>query len=554
MNRVALRRAGTMGAALLLCLAAVGLRLGYVQGVRSEAYSAEGRKQRVRNITLPARRGAIFDRYGGELAVSIPARTVYANPKLITDPAKTARSVAPHLQRDAVAVEADLRKSSSFVYLGRRIGLVTADKIQALKLPGIGFVDEPRRFYPGDSLGAAVVGFIGTDQSGLAGVEYGYDKLLGGRPGWRILEQDPRGRRIPQGTFNEQPPVPGSDIMLTLDPDLQLATEAALDRAVEKTRANGGMAVALDPRSGEIFAMANDPTFDPNAIGRLDPTAIKNRVVTDAYEPGSVNKIVMASAALAEGAIKPDEQIWVPYSITIADRTFKEEHHGARSLDLRGILTQSSNLGTIRLAQELGPKVLDQYFQRFGYGRGTGLGFPGESAGQLPSAGRWPTSLPTMAIGQGLSVTPLQIALAYATIANDGVAVEPRLVSGWVDPQGDIHRPSEARRRRVISTEVAGTVRDMLNTVVASGTGVLAQIPGYEVAGKTGTARRLKEGVGYSGHMASFVGMFPADSPHLVIAVVLDNAVPIEGGLAAAPAFSEIGKEAVRILRIPPGP
>jgi len=553
MSRVALRRAGTMGAVLLLCLAAIGVRLGYVQAIRSEAYAAEARKQRVRNITLPARRGAIYDRYGGELAVSIPARTVYGNPKLITDPAATARTLAPLLERDAVPIEADLRKNSSFVYLARRIGLVTAEKVEELKLPGIGVVDEPRRLYPNENLASAVVGFIGTDQKGLAGIEFGYDKLLGGRPGWRVLEQDPRGRRIPQGVFTEQPPVPGSDVMLTIDPDLQLSTEAALQRAVEKTRANGGIAVALDPRTGEIFAMANNPTFDPNIIDGLDPQAIKNRAVTDAYEPGSVNKIITASAALAEGAIKPDEQMWVPYSIKIADATFIEHEHGARSLDLRGILTQSSNLGTIRLAQELGAEKLDEYFKSFGYGKTTGLGFPGESAGMLPSAGRWETSLPTMAIGQGLSVTPLQIAQAFATIANDGVVVEPRLVSGWVDPQGDIHRTPEARRHRVIPDEVASTVRDMLRTVVAEGTGVLAQIPGYDVAGKTGTARRLKEGVGYSGHIASFVGMFPANAPRLVIAIVLDNAVPIEGGLAAAPAFAEIGKEAVRILRIPPG-
>jgi cell division protein FtsI (penicillin-binding protein 3) len=553
MSRVALRRAGTMGAVLLLCLAAIGVRLGYVQAVRSEAYAAEARKQRVRNITLPARRGAIYDRYGGQLAVSIPSRTVYANPKLIADPAAIARTLAPLLQRNAVPVEADLRKSTSFVYLARRIGLVTAKKIEELKLPGIGVVDEPRRLYPNENLASAVVGFIGTDQKGLAGIEFGYDKLLGGRPGWRVLEQDPRGRRIPQGVFTEQPPVPGSDVMLTIDPDLQLSTEAALQRAVEKTRANGGMAVALDPRTGEIFAMANNPTFDPNVIENLDQQVIKNRAVTDAYEPGSVSKIITASAALAEGAIKPDEQMWVPYSIQIADRTFIEEKHGARSLDLRGILAQSSNLGTIRLAQELGADKLDEYFKLFGYGKPTGLGFPGESAGMLPSAGRWATSLPTMAIGQGLSVTPLQIAQAFATIANDGVVVEPRLVSGWVDPQGDIHRTPGARRHRVIPKQVASTVRDMLGTVVAEGTGTLAQIPGYAVAGKTGTARRLKEGVGYSGHIASFVGMFPASAPRLVIAIILDNAVPIEGGLAAAPAFAEIGKEAVRILRIPPG-
>lgn len=552
MTRAALRRAGTMGAALLLCLALVGVRLTYVQAVRSEQYTEEARRQRVRKIELPARRGAIYDRKGGELAVSIPARTVYANPKHIVDPAATARALAPLLGRSAADIESDLRKQRSFVYLARRIGVVTTKKISSLRLPGIGVLDEPRRLYPGDSLAAGVIGFIGTDQNGLAGVEYGYEELLGGRPGYRVLEQDPRGRRIPQGTFAEVLPEPGSDLVLTLEPDLQLIGEQALDAAVKRTHAKGGMLVALEPRSGEILAMASLPSYNPNLIGSIDPVTTRNKVVTDAFEPGSVNKVVTAAAVLNERLFSPQEKMWVPGQMKIGDKVFTEKL-GARSLDLRGILSQSSNLGTIRLAQKLSPQRLESYFHRFGYGRGTGLGFPGESAGNLPPTERWVTSLPTMAIGQGLSVTPLQLAQVYATIANDGLLVDPRLVSSWIDPHGITHALQEPRKRRIIPADVASTLRDLLTAVVQGGTGVRAAIPGFSVAGKTGTASKLIEGVGYRGYMASFFGMFPAEAPKLVIGVVLDNPGPNEGGLAAAPVFAEVGKEAARILRIRPG-
>jgi cell division protein FtsI (penicillin-binding protein 3) len=556
MTRSTARRATTLAVALLLAMSGVGLRLGYVQGVRADAYAAAARRQRVRRIVLPARRGTILDRNGGDLAVSIPAKTVYANPKAITDKAGVAAKLAPVLGMDTSTVERTISGDSSFVYVARRIGVVTAAKVASLNLPGIGELDEPRRLYPGGGLAANVLGFIGTDQHGLAGLEYGYDNLLNGTPGWRILEEDPSGNRIPDGEFKERPPVPGADIKLTIDPDLELVAERALSAQVQATHAKGGMLVALDPRTGEIYAMANDPSFDPNQIGKIDPKTVPNRVVTDAYEPGSINKVITASAALAGGIIKPDEHIWIPAGIHVGDAYFREDRVPNRSLDLKGILTNSSNVGTIELALKVGAPTLDQYFRRFGYGQSTGLGFPGESPGLLPSAGRWSTSLPTMAIGQGLSVTALQIAQVYSTIANDGVMVEPRLVSGWVDRNGVAHNASDARSHRVIPQQIARELRDVLRNVVAEGTGKNAIVAGYDVAGKTGTARKSVEGVGYRGYYASFVGMLPARAPKLVMAVVLDDSTPYEGGLAAAPVFAQVAKEAVRILRIasqPPG-
>ena len=554
MTKVTARRATTLAVALLLAMSGIGLRLGYVQGVRADAYAAEARAQTLRRIVLPARRGTILDRDGGDLAVSIPARTIYANPKAIKDKATAAAKLAPLLGQDAYSIQQTISRNTSFVYLARRIGVVTAANIAKLDLPGIGVLDEPRRLYPGGGLAANVLGFIGTDQHGLSGLEYGYDKLLNGTPGWQIQEEDPSGRRIPDGEFKEKAPIPGADIKLTIDPDLELVAERALAAQVKATHAKGGMLVALDPRNGEIYAMANNPSFDPNQIGNIDPSAIHNRVVTDAYEPGSINKVITASAALAGGIVKPNDHIWVPAGIHIGDAYFPEERVPNESLDLKGILTNSSNVGTIELAEKVGAPTLDQYFKAFGYGQTTGLGFPGESPGILPSAGRWSTSLPTMAIGQGLSVTALQIAQVYATIANDGVSVEPRLVSGWVDRNGLSHDASSARSHRVIPQNISRELRDMLRNVVAEGTGVNATVPGYDVAGKTGTARKSVEGVGYQGYYASFVGMLPARAPQLVMAVVLDDAVPYEGGLAAAPVFAQVAKEAVRILRIAPQP
>jgi cell division protein FtsI (penicillin-binding protein 3) len=549
---IPVRRAAVMGAILMLGTAGIGVRLGYVQVVRAETYATQARQQTIRKIELPARRGTIYDRTGGELAVSVPARTIYANPRFVTDPAKTADALAPLLKREVGAIEADLRKDAGFVYLARRVGLVTSEKIESLGLVGIGVLSEPRRLYPGKSLASNVVGFVGTDQNGLSGLEYGYEELLGGRPGFRILEQDPRGRRIPQGEFTEVPPVAGSDVVLTIHPDIQMSAERELAAAVERTGAKGGMLVALDPRNGEILAMVSNPTFDANVIEEIDEAQTRNRVVTEAFEPGSVSKIVAAAAALNEGIVSPQTIIEVPGALTIGDKTFIDEHNPGGPMDLRQILAKSANLGTIRLAQMLGRDRLFEYMQRLGYGRGTGLGFPGESAGNLPPIGRWSTALPTMAIGQSLAVTELQIAQVYAMIANDGVSVEPRLVSGWVDPEGERHEPQSGRSRRVLPPDVARTLRSMLKSTITEGTGKLAAVPHHEVAGKTGTARRSVEGVGYQGYMSSFVGMVPANHPQLVIGVVLDDPNPIEGGLVAAPVFSEVAKDAVHILRIPP--
>lgn len=553
MARVPRRRASFLLLVILLGMVGMGARLSLVQGLRASEYSALARQQRVRKIDLPAIRGAIYDRAGREMAMSVPARTVYANPRQIVDPESTARTLAPLIGVSADAIAAQLRKPRGFVYLARRIDVERADKVDGLRLPGVGTLDEHRRTYPGGLLGANVLGFVGTDATGLAGLEASYEALLRGKPGFRVLEQDPTGRPIPQGLSSELPPIAGSDLVLTIDRDIQFAAEQSLRRAVDDYSAKGGSVVVVRVKTGEILAMANAPTFDPNDIAGIDLLETRNRAVTDAYEPGSVNKVVTASAALEEGVARPESPYSVPAVIGVAGARFSDAHgHATKTMRFEDIIAQSSNVGTIKVALQLGAKRLEDYLERFGYGRSTALGYPGESTGILPSATRWNTSLPTMAIGQGVSVTALQLVRVYAAVANGGVSVEPKLVDGWVDPDGTLHKAPASRTWRVVSEQTAATMRAILTRVVTDGTGKLAQVPGYATAGKTGTAQKPGPHGGYQGYMASFFGFLPAAAPELAIGVTLDDPRPYWGGVAAAPVFREVGLQSVRILRIPP--
>lgn len=547
------RRAGVLLGLLLISLLGLGLRLGYVQGVRSDEFADIAERQRLRTLDLPATRGSMYDREGRELAISVPARTVYANPRQVQDPEGTARVLAPILGMPAAKLAERLHQERGFVYLARRVDVETAARIDALELVGVGLLDEPRRVYPGGELAANVLGFVGTDGEGLAGLELAYEGLLGGRSGYRVLEQDPFGRWIPQGTFQEEPPVSGADLVLTIDRDLQHAAAGALRRAVEETGAKGGTVVAVDPRTGEILAMANRPTFDPSDLSDLQTETARNRAVTDVFEPGSVNKLVTAAAAIEEGIVAPDTSVAVPERISVGGREFRDVYPApSGALRFDEVIARSSNVGTIRVALDLGPERLNAYLSRFGYGRPPALGFPGEAAGSVPEASQWSTSLPTMAMGQGLSASPLQVAMAYAAVANGGVRVGPKLLSGWVDSDGGFHGAQSSRTERVISQDTARELRHVLERAVVDGTGERAQIPGYAVGGKTGTAQKPSPDGGYSGHMAAFVGFVPVSEPEIVIGVVLDEPSPIWGGVVAAPVFREVGQAAVRVRRIPP--
>lgn len=548
---------------LALAFSAVGWRLVEVQALSSERFEALGREQRVRRVTLAAERGTIFDRDGNELALSVPQHTVWADPRVVADPAGYARQLAPLLageDEDVADEEEQLRsrlasEDAAFVYLERKVDDTTAGKVEALGLPGVRFVPESERHYPSD-LAASILGMVGVDNQGLSGLELRYEDVLSGEPGELVVERDPQGRDIPQGLRRYEPPVPGSDLLLTVDQGLQFEAERALVDAVEEYGAAAGRAVVMDVATGDVLAMANVTAGTDGERAAPDGRSGRNRAVTDVYEPGSTNKVITVSAAVEEGLVAPGTRLTVPDRLRVADHVFTDhEPHPTEEWSVRRILVESSNVGAIKIGQMLGKARLDRYLRDFGFGQETGLGFPGESPGLLLEPDEWyPTSMGTVPIGNGLAVTALQMLEVFVTVANDGVWREPRLVREAVDDEGRRRDLPFGPTRRVVSEATAEQVRSMLTDVVAEGTGANASIPGYGVAGKTGTARKPLDGRrGYGDeHVASFVGFAPAAEPRLAAIVVLDEPTPIFGGVVAAPTFARIMRHALRLEGVAP--
>ena len=541
----------------MLALAFVGVatRLVVLQVRDAAAYEALARDQRVRRIALPATRGSIYDRTFRELALSLPAKAVYAHPALVEDPREAATLLSPLLEVERWDLRTLLEEDAPFVYLSRRVDIRVGRKVERLNLAGIGLLDESKRYYPGNDLAAQVLGFVGVDGQGLAGMEFQYDGLLSGTDGTMVIEQDPSGNPIPQGQERVVPPVAGRDVVLTIDADLQFQAQRALEEAVRVNGARGGTVVIMDPRTGQILAMASAPSFDANSYGEAPEEGTRNRSVTDVYEPGSVNKVITAAAAIEEGVVPLSEVLGVPDNYRVGDKVFHDSHrHPPMGMTLTDIIAQSSNVGTIMVAEEVGKATLDRYLRLFGFGSPTGVGFPGEADGiLLPKDQWWSTSMGTIPIGQGIAVTPLQMASVYATIASGGVRVAPTLVRGTVDEQGRFVRAPAPERHRIISQRTARKVTGMLAQAVEDGTGTAAQIPQYWVAGKTGTARKPLEGaLGYSDrYVASFIGFVPAADPGLVVAAILDEPETVYGGIAAAPLFREVARFGLAHLGIP---
>jgi cell division protein FtsI (penicillin-binding protein 3) len=546
-----------------LGLATILTRLVVLQVRDANALSSMAVDQRVRDLTLPAPRGTIFDDAGTELAMSLPAKDVYADPQLVHDPATEARTIARVLGtkvapvRQLLATKTDSHGTPlHFVYVQRGLSLGLAARLEKAALPGIGFTADTRRYYPAGALAPQVLGFVGVDGTGLAGLERQYQQLLSGRAGSEVVQEDPDGTLIPQAGSSSTPPVPGDDLVLTIDRDIQYQAQQALANAVRSNGGSGGSVIVMDPHSGDILAMATYPWFDPNTFAEANPNYLRNRAVTDVYEPGSVNKVITLAAALQEHSVRLRQQFVVPDQIRVYDATIHDaETHPTENMTLADILAYSSNVGAIKVANTLGQDRFYRYLTRFGFGRPTGVGFPGESAGILPPVDTWSgVSLATMAFGQGLAVTPLQMASVYATIANGGVWVQPQLVRGTVDANGKLQPAPAPDTRRVVSTHTADVVTRMLAYAVDIGTGVEAQIPGYWVAGKTGTARIPRQfRPGYTKkYVASFIGFAPASHPALVVAAVIDDPSTIYGGVAAAPLFKDVARFALARLRIPP--
>jgi cell division protein FtsI (penicillin-binding protein 3) len=556
------RRLGVFLVGYLLLTLLMAGRLVSVQVVSAAEYRGLADRQSQRDLELAATRGRIYDRSGEALAMSLAAATVYANPRALAaggiDPTFVAADLAPLLGRSMDELMVALTRDAAFVYLGRQLPRQVGEQVAALRLPGIGVLEEPRRVYPNGGLASQIVGFAGIDNTGLDGLELQYDDVLAGQPGRLRLERAPGGVTIPVTPREVEPPLAGTDIVLTIDRQIQWVTEQALIDAVARYNAAGASAIVQDVATGEILAMASVPSFDPADPAATDPYERRNRAVTDIFEPGSVNKVITAAAALEEGLVRPDEIFTVPDHLVIGPKRFRDSSpHATWEITFAEVLARSSNVGTIQVAQRLGDERMHTYLQRFGYGQATGLGFPGESRGLLPPHENWwITSLPTIAIGQGVSATLLQVANVFRTVASDGWWTEPTLVRGTVAGDGRLEPASVPRRREAVSPETAATIREMLVGTIEAGTGSLAAVPGYTVGGKTGTAQkpsRTSRGYEEGAYIASFAGFAPAEHPALVIAVMIDEPRPVfYGGLTAAPVFAEIMEFSLAHRRVPP--
>ncbi len=536
-----------MGVALIFLVALFG-RTFYVQVVAASALKDQGSVQSTRTIKLDAPRGAIYDRNGEQLAISQAMSTVFANPKQIKDPAAVAKQLSPLVDRTQQELLAKLTAGSGFEYLARKIDPAKGQAVKALKIPGVGVVSEDKRLYPSGAVAPQLLGFVGTENTGLAGMEYQYDDLLSGKPGEVTVVSDLHGNRL--DTTSTVEATPGESITLTIDEDIQFEVEKVLSNVVDEYKAKKACAVVMDPSNGEILAMADTPVFDTNSFSSVAEKDRRNSAVVDMYEPGSTFKMVSVAAALERGLVTPSTTFKLAREITVYDRTVHEAHEdmpAVRELTVTQILAQSSNVGAVTLGLEVGKDDLVDMIKKFGFTQKLGIDFPGEAAGLMPAPKNWSGStIANIPIGQGISVTPLQMAAAYSAIANNGVLVQPHLTRNTTVPWS----------RRVVSNTVASQIREMLASAVDVGTGTKAQVQGYEVGGKTGTAQKVKEnGGGYSTDrfVASFVGMVPAMAPRLVILVVVDEpTIQHLGAYVAAPAFAEIADFALKSLGIAP--
>ena len=535
----------------VLVFAGTLARAVWLQGVEAGTLGGLATGQHKRTIDLPAGRGTIVDRTGEPLAIGEQAVSVTANPRLIRNPRSLARIVARDLDLDPNAVFAQLSdRTKGFVWVERKADPLQAAKLEGRDLVGLGFEPEEKRSYPQGTVAAHVLGYAGTDNRGLDGLERSLDKRLAGTPGQETVVKDPFGRTI--DVVSTRAERAGKDVRLTIDHQIQANAEAVLAETVQRWHAKSASAIVLDPRTGAVLAMAVAPGFDANRFGSVSADRRRNRAITDMYEPGSTFKLVTVSAALSEGLVTPRTAFTLAPSIQVADRVIHEhDPRPTERLTVARILAESSNVGTVTIAKDLlGPDRLARWISRFGFGKTTGIDFPGESAGAVLPRDLWSGStIGTVPIGQGIAVTPIQMATVYASIGNRGVLMPPHLV----DRVGGV-RVRHGAGRRVVSRTVAAQVMTMLRGVVDDGTGTSAAVPGYTVAGKTGTANKPENGsYSTSKYVASFVGLVPATKPRLAIMVMVDEPrIAIYGGVVAAPAFQEIARFDLQYLEVPP--
>jgi cell division protein FtsI (penicillin-binding protein 3) len=536
---------------------AVSWRAVKLQVVDGPRLSELAEQQHTLQVKLPGRRGSVFDRRGVALAASVEVDSIFVDPSELSDPKKAAHDLARALAVDAAHLESAFAGAKHFAWVKRQVNETEVAAVRALALPGVGFVKEPRRFYPQRELAAQVLGFPGVDGEGLEGIEVAFDSVLKGKPRSVVGLRDARGREsVVEGAISAES-LEGASITLTLDKAIQYLTEKSLAAAVAKAEAPAGIAVVLDPATGEILALANAPGFNPNDPAHAPKGATRDRAVADQFEPGSTLKVFTIAAALEEKAIKPTSTFFCENGKYAIGKHTIHDHGGYGDLEVSKIIQVSSNIGAAKVAEKLGRERLQAYQHAFGFGERPGTGLPGEAKGSLPFP-RAQISLATQAFGQGLTASALQLAAAYAAIANGGQLMRPWLVARVADSDGGVlEQRGPEKVRQVISPATAQELLKMMRLVVEKGgTAPLAKMDDWEVAGKTGTAQKADAATGtYSvdKRTASFVGIVPAEAPRLVILVVIDEPKgDVFGGLVAAPAFKEIAQGALAHLGVPP--
>lgn len=560
---------------VFVCAAVVfGLLIGRVvilQTVKAADYREAGLAQRETSVTLSADRGTIFDRDGTELAISVPSTSIYANPMAVGDPLATAHVLATVLrltpERESRLAAELAARDKSFVYVARQLDQEVASSVLALDLAGVDAVEEPKRVRAAGDLGLGVIGRTDPFGAGATGLELQYESILHGVDGQMVKERDSNGRSMPGGSRVLEAARPGTDLVLTLDRSVQYQVENALVARVEQLLARGGHAVVMDVDSGELYAVASVQRGEDGVVRATSG----NLAAVEAHEPGSVAKVFSIAAAIDQGAVTPETQLSVPgsmifgedteYEFTIADAY----SHVEMPMTVREIVVDSSNIGTLMTAARVGSETLGTYLEGFGFGQPTGLAFPNESDGILAPAAQWQgTERETMSYGYGFAATPLQLAAAVNTVANDGVYVAPQLVTGTIDAEGEVVPTAAPTTRRVLQTQTAEQMRDIMTDVVCRGTAELAQLPGISIAGKTGTGYKVQDNGTYEGdegqraYFATFVGFFPADDPQVTILVSIDEPDPTTqdrfGGTAAAPLFADLAQVAIHELQVEPSP
>ncbi|MFF1478779.1 peptidoglycan D,D-transpeptidase FtsI family protein [Streptomyces sp. NPDC058301] len=578
---------------LTLVMIAFVVRLLQVQAVDASAYSAKAERNRYASYALPAERGEITDRDGIALATSVDAYDITADPSMFTPaasktddaPEQAAALLSPLIGKDQDEIAKKLKTPRSrYVVLARRqtpqvwnqikdLKKVFAEKARAGQakggtganvLGGVFNESSSKRIYPNGDLAAGIVGYVNAEGRGGGGLESQLDKVLAGQDG-KITYAQSGGRRVPTAGTRETPAVPGSGVELTIDRDIQWVAQKAITDQVRKSQADRGYVVVQRADTGEVLAMANAPGFDPNDLSHANAAALGNAAVQDVYEPGSTAKVMSMAAVLEENAATPLTHVTVPNRLHRGDRLFKDDvDHATWNLTLNGVLAKSSNIGTILAVEQLGKtdaeadQVLYSYLRKFGLGAPTGLGYPGETPGILAPPQKWSTSQQyTVRFGQGLSLSAMQAASVYSTIANGGVRIEPTLVRGTRGPDGRFTPAPAPKQSRVVSEKTARTVAQMLESVVGDeeGTGVKARIPGYRVAGKTGTANRVDPKTGrYHGYTASFAGFAPADKPAITVYCAIQNPTKGSyfGGQICGPIYKQVMEFALKTLQIPP--